>query len=55
MIIIIIMKKKISGHNRFWATTQLQKKKKFYCNAVFVLQRERELRAVCIAIQYFVL
>ena len=26
-----------------------------YCNTVFVLQRERELRVVCIAIQYFVL
>ena len=44
------------GHNRFWGTAQLCSEKKiFYCNTVFVLQRERELRAVCIAIQYFVL
>ena len=48
-------KKKI-GHNCFWATAQLYSEIFFfYCNTVFVLQRERELRAVCIAIQYFVL
>ena len=33
--------KKISGHNRFWATAQLYRKFFFYCNTVFVLQRER--------------
>ena len=27
----------------------------FYSNTVFALHRERELRAVCIAIKYFVL
>ena len=29
------------------------KKKKLYYNTVFVLQIEREMRVVCIAIQYF--
>ena len=48
--------KKKFVQNRFWATAKIiLLKKKLYCKGPIVLQRRRDLRADCIAIQYFVL